>query len=256
MTRILLLRPKESSRKLYNKLVKMGFEVVNIPIARVVTIIGSSVSYKNILKKYDYLIFTTQIGVKIFFKKLMEDELWDQFLNLNKESEVVAIGPQTKKTIERYGLKTTRLPRKYTSKGLIELFDKVDLVDKNILLIRSIHADKSLERFLRDRGADTTLVYTHRLMESDKALDAVKLILEGDVDSVVFTSSILVDIIQNNLSMHGLSLTEVSSKITIFSIGPLTSNKLREYGVEDFIEAYPHDSEGLSRVIEAYYRVM
>jgi len=255
MTRILLLRPRESSRELFNRLVKMGFEVVNIPIAKVVTIIDSSVSYNDILKKYDYLIFTTQIGVKIFFKKLRKDELWNQFLDLNKESEVIAIGPQTKKTIERYGLKNTQLPRKYTSKGLIELFDKVDLRDKNILLIRSIHADRGLERFLRDRGADTTLVYTHRLMESDKALDAIKLILEEAVDSVVFTSSILVDIIQNNLSMHGLSLTDVSSKITVFSIGPLTSIKLREYGVEDFIEAYPHDSKGLSRVIKAYYRV-
>jgi uroporphyrinogen-III synthase len=122
-------------------------------------------------------------------------------------------------------------------------------------MIRSIHGDKRLERYVKDGGADATFVYTHRLVESNRVSDAVELLRERSVDSIVFTSSLLVEIIEDNLSKHSLSLADMSHEITVFSIGPSTSSKLREYNVKDFIEAYPHDSDGLYGVIKAYYRV-
>jgi len=253
MVKILLLRPEESSKKLIEILKSSDYEVINIPIIKPISIIKLD-HLKNILKNiFDYVIFTSQIGVRILWKYLTENNLTDSFLELCRSAKIIAIGPQTKEELTRIGLNIEIMPREFSSRGIIERIKNYPLRDKKILLIRSIHAKKDLDEYLARSGAIVSKLYTHKLELTDKVYDAINILINREVDSLILTSSMITEYLEDSLNKYGYTLREISNNIAIFSIGPVTSAVLRKIGVLNYVEADRYDSIGLYNAINKLY---
>ena len=250
---ILLLRPKETGNYLIELLNSSGFNAINISITDIVPTLEPDILASAIYRSYDFIIFTSQISVEIVENTLRKMNLWKNFLSLCENGKVVAIGPKTKNVLEEKGIYVNIIPSEYTTKEVGMILEKYDLEKSVILLFRSYHSDRDLEKKLLEKAAEVKAIYTHRLKPSKDIEIAVKTLLKDKVDALVLTSSIITQYLEDELNKVGSSLKEVSHKTTIFSIGPVTSRKLRELKVRNYVESVDHDSKGLYKTIIKFF---
>lgn len=117
--------------------------------------------------EYDWIVFTSKHGVTYFNGK-----------------NFCVIGKATLAELERNGYTTKYVPEKETTEGIIDLFKKIDIKGKKILLPRSNLADNRLPDILREMGAkvDCVIVYNTIMPENVEKLDL------DQFDEIIFTS--------------------------------------------------------------------
>ncbi len=247
--KVLLLRPMESSKELTWLLSSAGFNCINVSIAEVVPVFNPKETVAVLSNPYDFIVFTSQISIKIIEEELKNTGLWRTFKSICKKGIVAAIGPKTRGALEEKGIKVHIVPEKFNSYELGKTLISQGLNNCNVLLFRSANSNRDLEKKLIEVGAKTNTVYTHTLKPSGKVDEAVEMLLEGKINAVVLTSPVITRFLEEGLNNIGSSLNEVSRKTTVFSIGPATSKTLKELNVEKFIEAEESSSLGLCRAI-------
>ncbi len=113
----------------------------------------SDSALKN-LHDYDWLILTSVNGV---------DALWDRLHKLGltnkrlKHLKVAAIGPATKKAIEKRGIRVNVVPEEYVAESVVESL-RHQVAGKRVLLARARVARDVIPRELRKLGAHVDVV--------------------------------------------------------------------------------------------------
>jgi uroporphyrinogen-III synthase len=107
-----------------------------------------------------------------------------------------------------------------------------------------------LPNLLRAAGAEVEVVVVYRTVSvSEELSSAIRLVCEGDIDVVTFTSGSTVrsflSAVRDAKQLHG--------KFASASIGPITSQALRDAGFEPAIEAGVYTVDGLIDAIERYF---
>jgi len=197
------------------------------------------------IPEYDWIIFTSANGVAIFF---------DSLQNLAKDARVfasvkiAAIGTQTANRLNEFGIRPDFVPGIFTGKELgSQLISHTNLQGKKVLLLRSQLASNELVDLLQQAGADVDNVpiYTAVTTKSDCAWLTEK-ISSGTIDWLTFTSPscvrAFVDQVQPDLVNAG--------NVKVASIGPVTSEQLKELGVKIDVQAAEHTIDGLLSTIE------
>jgi len=222
---------------------------VDLAVTKIEPLTDSNTFVKTLAKinAYDWVIFTSANGVEIFFAALAK---------LNKDARVfgpakiAAIGSQTAERIACFGLKADFVPAEFTSKDLAKgLIDFTNLRGKKILLLRSQLATDDLTKRLGVAGAavDDVPVYTNEKNLCDlKPLS--ELLATGDVDFITFASPFSATCFFEQVPVDFVK----TSGAKVASIGPVTSEQLRELGVAVDIEADEHTIDGLLAAIEAF----
>jgi uroporphyrinogen III methyltransferase/synthase len=197
------------------------------------------------LSAYDWVIFTSANGVRIFFDALRE---------LGKDARVfggmkiAAIGPRTAEVLHQSGIRPDFVPEVFTGRELArQLIGHVDLRNKRILLQRSEIASKELVEGLQAGGAAVTDValYTakpHR--GDDKSL--IEQMQQGRIQWLTFASPSAVRAFLEQIPLETLR----SCHIRIASVGPTTSKELTQSGAWIDVEAVEHTMEGLLDAVE------
>jgi uroporphyrinogen-III synthase len=245
--RILTTRASKQSGGLAAPLREMGAEVIEIPTIE----IKPPSSYKALdaalknISKYDWLILTSVNGVEALFARLKKLRVAAENL---AHLQVAAIGPATQREIEKQGLKVAVMPERYVAESVVEaLKGKTD--GKRVLLVRAKVARDVLPIELRKSGAkvDVAEAYETHVPKGAKAkLNRLFSNNSSRPDIVTFTSS---STATNFLSLlekdhwHGLR------EIWLASIGPVTSDTLRQAGFKPNIEALEYTMEGLALAI-------
>jgi uroporphyrinogen III methyltransferase/synthase len=151
-------------------------------------------------------------------------------------ARVAAIGPGTARRLERaLGLRADVVPERFVAEALVEAL--ADVPVRRALVARAEEARDVLPDALRGRGAEVDVLALYRTVISpldDARLDAVR-----RADYVTFTSSSTV----RNLLQAAGGLG--AQRPRIVSIGPVTSDTLREHGLEPDVEAERHDIDGV-----------
>jgi uroporphyrinogen-III synthase len=245
--RILTTRASKQSGGLAAPLREMGAEVIEIPTIE----IKPPTSYKALdtalknIGKYDWLILTSVNGVEALFARLKKLRIAPAKL---AHLQVAAIGPATEREIEKHGLKVGVTPERYVAEAVVEaLKGRTD--GKRVLLVRAKVARDVLPIELRKAGAkvDVTEAYETHVPKGAKA--KLNRLFSNDTsrpDIVTFTSS---STATNFLALlekdhwHGLR------EIWLASIGPVTSDALRQAGFKPNIEAMEYTMEGLALAI-------
>jgi uroporphyrinogen-III synthase len=245
--RILTTRASKQSGGLAAPLREMGAEVIEIPTIEIKppsSFKALDAALKNIAK-YDWLILTSVNGVEALFARLKKLRIAPEKL---AHLQVAAIGPATQREIEEQGLKVAVTPDRYVAEAVVEaLKDKTE--GKRVLLVRAKVARDVLPTELRKSGAkvDVSEAYETHVPKGAKA--KLNRLFSNDSsrpDIVTFTSS---STATNFLSLlekdhwHGLR------EIWLASIGPVTSDTLRQAGFKPNIEALEYTMEGLALAI-------
>jgi len=245
--RILTTRASRQSGGLARPLREMGAEVVEIPTIE----IKPPRSYKGLdsaLRKigdYDWLILTSVNGVEALFSRLKKLRIAPAKLG---HLHVAAIGPATRREIEKQGLKVTVTPEQYIAESVVQAL-KDRTRGKRVLLVRAKVARDVLPIELKKAGArvDVAEAYETHIPRGAKA--KLNRLFSNDSsrpDIVTFTSS---STATNFLALlekdhwHGLR------EIWLASIGPVTSETLRQAGFKTNIEALEYTMEGLALAI-------
>ena len=245
--RILTTRASKQSGGLAAPLREMGAEVIEIPTIE----IKPPSSYKALdaalknISRYDWLILTSVNGVEALFTRLKKLRIAPAKL---AHLQVAAIGPATQQEIEKNGLKVSVTPDRYVAEAVVKaLKDKTK--GKRVLLVRAKVARDVLPIELRKSGAkvDVAEAYETHVPKGAKAkLNRLFSNNSSRPDIVTFTSS---STATNFLALlekdhwHGLR------EIWLASIGPVTSDTLRQAGFKPNIEALEYTMEGLALAI-------
>lgn len=241
---ILSFRPEETAGELETLLTEAGHTCINIPAARVLPL-ATSAEAEDALEDADYIVFTSQISVRMLEEILGGERL----VKALSGARVLAIGPKTREAVERLGVSVYAVPDRYSSHELSKMLLSHPLRGVRVTLFRSADADETLEKELRKVGAFVRRVTTHKLTPSGQLSSAAHLIKEGGVKALVLTSPRIARFVDEGLREVGTSLSGIFEKVTIFSIGPATSKMLAELGVKRFVEAERYTARGLYEAI-------
>jgi len=254
--RVLVGRARHQASALSADLRKLGAEVLEIPfieIRKPRSFRPLDAALKN-LPSYDWLILTSVNGV---------DAMWDRLpkLRLTKKSlkqlKIAAIGPATKKAIEKRSIRVDVVPEEYVAESVVKSLRK-QVKGKRILLVRAKVARDVIPRELREAGAYVDVVEAYETVVPVSSRTRLRAALKSQdkrPDVITFTSS---STAKNFLSLLASGRSRKRPPqlegITLASIGPVTSETLRELKLGVDIEAKQYTISGLIEAIVANSR--
>lgn len=235
--RIVVTRDRSQAADLAEPLEELGAEALLLPVIEIrePSDYGPLDAAIARLGSYDWLIFTSANGVRHFVARLDKSS---QDLRALK-ARICAIGPATRTAVEALHLKVDLMPKEYVAESLVEAFASESLQGRKILLPRAAVARDLVPRELAGRGATVDVVEAYRTIAPEGLAERVRAILERKPHWITFTSS---STATNFIAVAG---REALRAVKVASIGPVTSQTLREHGVEPDAEARPHTIGGL-----------
>lgn len=199
---------------------------------------------------FDMVIFLTGVGTRALARVVEAIYPLEQFAAALRRITVVARGPKPVAALKELGVPVTiAVPEPNTWRDLLRALDeKSDIAPLNgrRVAVQEYGASNSeLLAGLADRGALVTRVpvYQWALPEDTGPLRAaVEAMARGEIDVALFTTSIQIAHLlrvarEMNLEQE---LRRSFARILVGSIGPITSEELREQGFSaDFEPAHP-----------------
>ena len=247
--RIIVSRAKEQASTLSQLLRERGAEVLEIPFIE----IRPAESYEALdkaienLMAYDWLILTSVNGVTALFSRLEKQGKSEaDLLHLN----IAAIGPATRKAIEKHGLPVDLMPEEYVAESVVEEFREQQIRGQRILLVRAKVARDVIPNALREMGAKVHVMEAYETVVPESSRTAI---LEALNDShkpyaITFTSS---STVKNFAALVGEDRLHSSllDGVKLCSIGPVTSATLKDHKLRVNVEAKEYTIPGLVEAI-------
>ncbi len=201
-------------------------------------------------EKFDLIIFTSVNAVNFFSNRIKELNLQSNF----SEVKIIAVGSKTKQACKSLFNKVDYTPIEYSSKGIIEIFDIIDLSGKNVLLPQSEIAKRDLAEEIMKKNANVfqVSVYKNILLDKEEVQEAIDLIKSSKEDVFIFTSP--------STFRNFLTLMEISEPVKYFegkliaAIGDTTKNEINKYGINSIITPDSSTIENLIFKISDYFK--
>ena len=244
--RILVTRAAHQAGKLSDGLRALGAEPVEVPVLG----IGPPKSFKALdralhqIPHYDWLIFTSANTVQAVVERAAELGV---DLAPAKGAQVAAVGQAKAGALRSVGLDVTFVPENYVAESLIEGFAG-KLVGKRVLLARASVARDVIPTALKEAGAMVDVADAYCNVLPAEAPDRLDAALRWPVDAATFTSSSSVTHLAEAARRAGIEFPLLG--VPAISIGPITSQTLREFRWNPAAEADPHDIPGLVAAVE------
>jgi uroporphyrinogen III methyltransferase/synthase len=219
----------------------LGAEVLSMPVIEIQPAADPAPLDRAIaqLESYDWFIFTSVNGVHAFVDRL--DRSGKDLRALR--GRICTIGPATRAAVQALHLKVDRMPREYVAESLLESFAGEELKGLRILLPRAAVARDLVPVEFSRRGALVDVVEAYRTVPPANFAARVSGVLAKKPHWIAFTSSSTVKNFLEALESSGG--VEQFSGVRTLSIGPVTSQTLRDKGFPVDLEADPHTIPGL-----------
>jgi uroporphyrinogen-III synthase len=200
------------------------------------------------------VIFMTGVGTRALAQAVEPMCSHSQFVAALNRTKVVARGPKPVAVLREFGVLVTRtVPEPNTWREILEVLDQnseeVPVQGRKVAVQEHGVPSPELYAGLRARGADVfpVHVYDWQLPENLAPLRAaVTALTEGQIDVILFTSSVQVHHllrIAEETKQREL-LVRAFDRVLVASIGPVTSETLREHGIAVDLEP-SHPKMGL-----------
>ena len=196
---------------------------------------------------YDWIIFTSVNGVHGFFNAMTKNK---QDIRSLGNAKICAIGPKTKEALENKGLLVEAMPEKFVAESVIECLKPLLNAGERILLPRSDLARTVLVDVLKEMGMEVDEVIAYKTKKVDRFNEEIiEKIKDKSMHIITFTSSSTVknfmEIVEDRSLLDGVLLA---------SIGPITTQTLKEFGCTPDIEAKEYTIKGLYDAIVSYVK--
>jgi uroporphyrinogen III methyltransferase/synthase len=243
--RVLMTRAASQAGALLERLESLGASVVRFPTIE----IGLPKSFAEldraleILRRYEWLVFTSENGVRFFMERLSAKGFDARTL---AHAKIAAVGSGTAARLLSYGIRADLVPKEFSTRALfLALRRGHDLRGKRMLLLRTNIAPPWLAKGLRAQGALVHEVSVYQTLAPKLTAARVKQSLRQGVDYVTFTSA---ETVKNFFAFLTPSeRRKLDCKLV--SIGPVTSKAIRRYGARVYREANPSNLDGLVRAL-------
>jgi uroporphyrinogen III methyltransferase/synthase len=188
--KILVTRPKELISQMAEKLRKKGAEVLELPAIRTTAICPNEPLEEAFAQigTYDWIVFTSPTGVRIFFDAMKEAGVDIRHLT---GAKFAVIGSGTAKALKERGLFYDLMPEVYDGASLGRALAKVCQPGERVLIPRAAIGNQELITELKKVG-DLSIheVSTYdTFYESQTLVDERAEFEEGRIDCAVFTSA-------------------------------------------------------------------
>ena len=258
--RILITRTRHQASDLAAQLEALGATPLLIPAIEIIppeTYAPLNTALAQ-LDTYDWLLFTSANAVEVFHQRYSGPQNWVPHLRVedakvgNRASDpssssqpqnpppklprIAVIGPATARAVQGIGLTVDLIPPQYIAESLAEALTP-HAPNSRMLLIRAAQARDILPEVLTAAGATVTVAEAYRNQfppDSIPALQALFATPDTYPDAITFTSA---STARNLIALLEAASLTLPSTIILASIGPITSQTLRDLGHAPHIEA-------------------
>jgi uroporphyrinogen-III synthase len=247
--RVLVTRAAHQAGKLSEGLRALGAESVEVPVLEIrpPESFDALDAALNGLSDYNWLILTSANTVRSMAERA---GALDIRLIPPKNLKVAAVGEATAAAARKLGFGVAFVPESYVAESLADGLLPLT-AGKKVLLLRAAVARDVIPDVLRQAGAQVDVVdaYCNALPEFAPTL--LRSALAKGVDAATFTSSSSVTHLREAAQAAGVAWP--FDEVAAVSIGPITSQTLRESGWEPAVEAKNSDIPGLiAAVVELF----
>lgn len=234
--RVVVTRARAQASGLAATLRELGAEVVELPAIRIEPRIDTDEvrAVAGALGVYELICLTSPNGVQLLFEALENAGVDARAL---AGVTVAAIGPGTARALADRGVLADVVPERFVAEGLIEALEDTEVAGARVLVARAAEARDVLPDALRERGAEVEVVALYETVREEPGESEIE--AAQSADYVTFTSS---STVTNLTAALGDRFPRAAR---IVSIGPITSETVREAGLEVDVEAGRHDIDGL-----------
>jgi uroporphyrinogen III methyltransferase/synthase len=249
--RIMVTRPAAQAKPLYRQLRDLGAEVLTYPTIKISELDDTKgwIGFSSIAAPYRWLVFTSANGVRFFVKQFVE-----RYGDIRKLSEfkIAAIGSGSERALHEYNLRADFIPSEATVATLAAEFVSEQQLDNTaVVRVRGDLADNTFEAGMERMQVHCVPLTLYRT-ESIKWPPGMKeKLLENRPDAAIFTSSSTVAGLRHNLAKD--EIEHLMKDCAIISIGPMTSDALRDAGLAVSAEAKVHTVPGLVEALLKHF---
>ncbi|MEW6202835.1 MAG: uroporphyrinogen-III synthase [bacterium] len=247
---VLLTRAKGQSEELKRLLKEYGLRAEEMPVIKILPPQDSSALDEGIrnIESYDFIVFTSVNGVDFFFSRAQELGA----SGISERARYAAVGSKTAAALKNYGIDVEIIPEKFTGSSVAETLKNYGLVGRRVLLPRADIARRELPEALGDAGAVVDEVVAYRTVIDDTSGDeGMRLLMEGEVDCIVFTSPSTVHNFMRRV--EGLPQDRFM-QATVACIGTTTAEAAKKTGFKVDIVPQEHTVEAIAEEIAKYMK--
>lgn len=248
--RVLVTRAQHQAGKLSGGLRALGAEPVEVPVLE----IAPPASFEPLdralkaIQTYDWVIFTSANAVRTVSERLAE---LDVAVPAAPGLQVAAVGAATAAAAREAGWTVALVPDAYVAEGLVAALPAHGLAGKRILLARAEVARDVIPDALRKQSAEVDVVDAYRNHVPANAPARLRRAIGAGLDAVTFTSSS--SVIHLRACAEAAEVRWPFDEVPALSIGPITSQTLRELGWEPAAEAERSDIQGLVEAVRKLF---
>jgi uroporphyrinogen-III synthase len=199
---------------------------------------------------FDMVIFLTGVGTRALARLVETHDLRQKFVDALRRVKVVARGPKPMAALAELGVPVSvAVPEPNTWRELLaaldERADSISLQGSRVAVQEYGATNPELLAGLKERGAIVTRVPVYEwALPADTAplREGVQAIVNGRIDMAVFTTSVQVQHLLRIAAEMQLEepLRRAFGRVVVGSIGPMTSDALRQNGLPvDFEPEHP-----------------
>ena len=248
----MVTRPADQAQEMYKTLRYLGAEVLAYPTIATEEYKNSDgwIAYKKVRQKDCWLIFTSENGVRYFFKQFAVQV--GDIRNLGG-IKIAGIGYGTQRALNKLNLKPDFTPTKATTADFAKEFTSdVQLNESTVVRVRGNLADDTIEKALHKSGAIVVPLQVYETFHPDWPKGIKEKLFEYIPDIITFTSGSTAYGLRTMLSED--EVKKLTGAAIIISIGPATTKIIKSLGMHVTCEATEHNVPGVIDAIRKYFK--
>lgn len=236
--KFVVTRNREKSSRLASGLRDLGVKVFEIPTIEIVPINEDELKKCLCNFSFTHLVFHSQNAIKIFMDAFLKAHDLSELKNV----KIYVVGKATKEAIEKYGLSCVAPKEKFTGDELVKIIKADSFKERKIFLPHSRRTRKELLEEYRTLGQFKNIsIYDSVIPKEIEELPE-------EFSDIIFTAT---STFKNFIKMYGKD--SLSGK-KIFSIGPITTDSVNEYGLEVYKESKYSTIDSIIDCVEEDFR--
>ncbi len=251
---VVVTRPRDQAASLLEPLEALGAEVLLVPTISIVPrpLDDEVAAVLAELATYQLVVFASANAVRVFAGYLARGR---EDGGIPAGPVVAAVGPATAAALEANGLACHLVPDQYVAEGLAESLAGTDAAaaGARVLIPCARDARDVLPETLRARGAEVDVLHIYDTVAAGELAEPAARVEAADF--ITFTSASTATRLAGLLQAaaagrgDGRPLAERLGGARLCSIGPITSQALRELGLTVAVEAREYTAAGLVAAI-------
>lgn len=247
--RILITRGKEQANRFKVSIEQYGGIPIIVPLLdfQLPTNNSEVEAVIHQVLNYDWLILTSQNGVRFFF------ELVNKCGMSASLPKIAVIGKKTEESLMQYGYEADFIPQEFVAENFIDEFMPLLHAESRVLLVKGNLARTIIAEGINKAGAscDEVIVY-ETVLPKESVLKLSHILQAQEVDVITFTSSSTVHHFMQIVEQY--QLHPLLESLIIACIGPIAKKTAQQYRLKVNVCPSEYTTEAMLQELITYIK--